>query len=320
MSQTKEDYAGPAEAAAVAPSLAWCGWSLRLPPQWRPLRVEGDGRTGNMMVGSATDATLRIRWARLSPARARRAWARRVRRAKGQPLARTPGGFTDCAILKPHKSAQTVWLGIAEEAGLLLDLVYNSAGDAKYVREIERVVLPSLAAEPLGTREGSHWAIFGARFVTPPGFTLLGQSLHLGEISLRLARGKDRLSVGQVYPSDLALARRPLKFWLRSWPWEKGALRRYREIGDVEMRDATLFPAGNRVVSPISGPSLLRLGRKRIRWPLGFLAPRRVVSAAVVDEQRGRILRAELESPGQPEESIVRDAILRMDASPAGVK
>lgn len=292
--------------------LSWCGWRLRMPPEGRPLRIEGNWRAGTMMVGSATDAMLRIRWARLSPARARRAWARRLRRSKGQRLDRAPSGFTDCAVLKPRKSAQTIWLGIAEEMGLLLDLVYSSADGARHLREIERVVLPSLAAEPAGGREGTHWSVFGARFVTPPGFTLLGQSLHLGEISLRLARGKDRLWVGQVYPADLALARRPLGFWLRSWPWEQHARRRFRATGE----DDKWQSAGGEGARA----GVIRHGRKRIRWPLGFLGPRRVVSAALVDERRGRILRAELESPREPEESIVRDAILKMDAVPAVVK
>ena len=62
---------------------------------------------------------------------------------------------------------------------------------------------------------------------------------------------------------------------------------------------------------------LIRHGRKSVRWPLGFLAARRVVSAAVVNEKLGRVFRAELESPREPDESLVREAVSRMDAAQA---
>lgn len=290
--------------ASKSPLLAWCGWRLRLPEDWRPLRLEGGWKAGRLMIGDATEAILKVAWARVPPARARAAWERRIRRAARERRTPVPRGFTECALLRPRKSAQAIWSGCAEPAGLLLEVVYSAAADASRRGRVENQVLPSLAAEAPEGVSGTCWSIFGAAFVAPSGWVLLGQSLHLGQISLRFARGKDRLSVGQVYPAGLALARRPLGFWLRSWPWEQKTLRRFRAAGDAQPWRL-----------PCDGgehAGLLRRGRKRIRWPLGFLAPRNVASAAVVDGTRGRILRAEIESPREGDESILRVAVLGM--------
>jgi hypothetical protein len=324
-------------------TLAWCGWRLRIPEEWRPLRLEGGPRKGTMMVGDATEAIFKASWARLRPAGARRWWRRRSRRG-GDALSPAPAGFTGCLIRREPKTDQAVLSACDEGTGLLLELVYNAAASRQRLAEMDGVVLPSLRSQVRRGGEPARWAIFGAAFGVPAGYELMGQSLHLGEISLRFARRKDRLCVGQVYPAELALKRRALSFWLRNWPWEERALRRFRasgadepwrlpggegddggrgdgggrgvvETGDGEMADGEL-PAGGRGGERVG---LIRRGRKSLRWPLRFLAGRRVLSVAVVDEPRGRILRAELVSPGEPEEPTLRKAILGMGDSAAPV-
>jgi hypothetical protein len=286
--------------------LAWCSWRLRMPEEWRPLRLEGTDRAGNVMIGTATEAILKVSWAKVPPARVKRLWSRRVKkRSATRREAPPPRGFADCAILRPRKGTRTTWVGCAQPAGLLLELVYSQAPGDGRANDVERLVLPSLAAEGPEDAAGSLWAIFGASFLAPRGFRLMGQSLHLGEVSLRLARGKDVLFLGQVYPADLALSRRPMGFWLWNWPWETNALRRFRARGeDRPWRVAT-------EEGEMAG--LLRRGRKRLRWPLGFLAPRRVVCGAVVDPRLGRILRGAVQSPAEPEESVLQAAVLGMN-------
>ncbi len=290
-------------------TLAWCGWRLRMPETWRPLRLEGGQRTGSMMIGDATEAKFKVSWASVAPSRAKRAWSRRRGRAGGQ--AETPpaaGGFSECRLLRSDQNAQAIWTGYAESAGLLVELVYNREGEAGGLAEIERTVLPSLAAE-VEEDGATLWSIFGTSFRVPRGFVLTDRSLHLGEISLRFARRKERLAVGQVYPAELALSRRPLGFWLRNWPWERNAARRFR--ADGEDRPWRVERGGDELAG------LLRAGRKALRWPLGFLGAQRTLSAAVVDGGLGRIFRAEIESPRGPDEAVLKEAIRHMDAETA---
>ena len=279
-----------------------------MPPDWRPLRLEGDAKAGSAMIGDTVEARLKVIWARVPPARAKRCWSRRLRRGAERVGIPSPRGFTECVLLRPKKGERTIWVGYSAPAGLVVELLYRNAAGRGKAGDLERFVLPSLQADPPGGG-GTFWSIFGASFVAPKGFALVGRSLHLGEISLRFARGKEVLSLGQVYPADLAISRRPLGFWLRNWPWERKTLRPHRALGEdrpwrVELESGAM-----------SG--LLRAGRKRVRWPLGFLAPRRVLSAAVVDASAGRILRAEVQSPRAPEESILAQAVRDMNR-PAG--
>ena len=280
--------------------LAWCGWRLRMPRDWRPLRLEGEARSGSAMIGDAVEARLKVSWVRVAKARAKRCWSRRLRRRAERVEQPPPRGFTDCVLLRPAKGRQLIWVGCAEGSGLVVELIYRRPEGPGRQDQVDRVVLPSLQAAPPGG-DGTLWSIFGASFVAPRGFALVGRSLHLGEISLRFARGREVLSLGQVYPADLALSRRPLGFWLRSWPWEQKALRRFRQLG--EDRPWRVERGGCELVG------LLRAGRKAVRWPLGFLAPRRVLSAAAVDVAAGRILRGELQSPGEPAESVLARAV-----------
>jgi len=289
--------------------LAWCGWRLRMPQDWRPLRLEGEAKAGSAMIGDAAKARLKVSWVQVPKARAKRCWSRRLRRVQAERVeSPPPRGFTDCILLRPQKGERLIWVGCAEGSGLVVELIYRRPEGRGRDDQVDRVVMPSLQAAPPG-EGGTFWSIFGAGFVAPGGFALAGRSLHLGEISLRFARGKEVLSLGQVYPADLALSRRPLGFWLRSWPWEQKALRRFRPLG--EDRPWRVQRRGGELAG------LLRAGRKAVRWPLGFLAPRRVLSAAAVDLSAGRILRGELQSPAEPGEPILARAIGDMNRAEA---
>ena len=42
--------------------LSWCGWSLPVPADWRPLKIEGGWERGAMMVGDADGPVFKILW------------------------------------------------------------------------------------------------------------------------------------------------------------------------------------------------------------------------------------------------------------------
>ena len=100
--------------------------------------------------------------------------------------------------------------------------------------------------------------------------------------------------VRQVYPSDLALARRPLEKWLSStsfkerrfftpsgdaWEWEV-------EIGGRDLR------------------GLMVTGDKRLPWPIGRITAKVTAAAVLHDEETGRLLLAEYDEPTRPPDAI----------------
>ena len=42
--------------------LAWCGWEMPVPRDWRPVDVDGEWVRGAMIVGDREQAILQIKW------------------------------------------------------------------------------------------------------------------------------------------------------------------------------------------------------------------------------------------------------------------
>jgi hypothetical protein len=109
--------------------------------------------------------------------------------------------------------------------------------------------------------------------------------------------------VRQIYPAALALARRQLPRWLgpRSFPER----RRWLPIGEPIPWSV---PVGDRELAGLLQPAVKRFGE-----PFGRFGVRRAVSAAVVDERLDRILMAEIDSPGDPDDRVLCDVLAGMN-------
>ena len=286
---------GQFSTSGSALALAWAGWQMRVPSDWRPLSVSGGAAQGAMMLGDASRPLMRIKWARPSGRRfdAERWIRRRVRSAAGkhagvEPTDASPdfrpGAFARAA--GGRKTRRRLWYGYAPRAGIALELVISAeAGGGRPVR-MDRGMLASLRAS--GPDEPTCWAVFDASFVAPPPFVYRASRLHLGDIALCLtAGGGRRLLMRQVYPAKLALSRRELARWLQYPPFKEH--RKVRPAGEPERWTVQSFGRA------LEG--LLRKCPKRLPAPLGACGPRWSVSGVLVDDRMDRLLLVEHDVP-----------------------
>jgi hypothetical protein len=98
-----------------------------------------------------------------------------------------------------------------------------------------------------------------------------------------------RIAVRQVYPAEIALARRGLEAWVRSWPFRER--RRYRADGGAEVWQSTAAGEG--------ACGVLVRGRKRFAAPLGGCASRHSCAAGLAPASLGRVCVAEVDHPAR---------------------
>lgn len=291
--------------------LAWGGWRLRIPSNWRPLDIENARDKGRVVVGTNEVAGLQVKWwtpeKRFDPA----AWGMRRARAIGAGAklraGPRPPGFTETVRVrrkgaKPEEN-MLFWFGFARAARLAVELIVNAGTlDAADLRLLVRHGLPSLRARAPDTATG--WSVFDTSFESPPGFFLVERRLNLGDMCLVFrAPNRTRMSLRQVYPASLALARRPIEKWLRDTPFKE--YRRYKPAGETEPWQIASFARSLR--------GWKRRGRKRLSWPLGACAPRVTLTAAAHDEQLDRLLFAEYDAGREYDEAAVAQALGRMN-------
>ena len=171
--------------------LAWAGWRLRAPRDWRPLGLGGAGREGFLVLGDARQPVVRIRWVR--PGRRRfdaRRWVLRcAKRIAGRtckveeadaspasgtrfPPARAAGAspafdVTARVVAKDPRGEAPVWAwyGFSASAGLGLELVASGQIDTRQRKALDEIVLPSLGATP--AEAPSRWSVIEASFLSP---------------------------------------------------------------------------------------------------------------------------------------------------------
>lgn len=302
-----------ASLAAMETRIAWAGWELPVPAEWRPLKVTGDQTRGEMMLGDAVQPLLLLRW--WQPAEARDAfdaefWLQtRFRNLRTAPAAAAPcpAGITHAAwaldIAAGGNASKSLWYGYAPGRHLVLELVLTSLVADAVRAEVLARRLPQLRVT--AADGASAWALFSVGFMSPPGFTLVGKHLYAGDIALRFARGtagvQERLLLRQVYPATLALARRTPQRWLEATPFREA--RRLR--GDT-------FVAWN-CDTPRALSGWQRHGWKRLRFPLGRLRPRHSTALIATDPELDRLLIAEHDAPADAGLAVTREALLAMN-------
>ena len=82
--------------------VAWMGWQMRIPPDWRPLRIAGEWARGKVIVGSANEPAMQIAWwrpnrKRFDPARWVRRRLRSLKVRDGGPDGPAPPDFSETA-------------------------------------------------------------------------------------------------------------------------------------------------------------------------------------------------------------------------------
>ncbi len=255
------------------------------------------------MIGDASQAVIQMRWWRPRSARFDAAdWVRRrAKRIAGAHSVRSDGpaptGFESTAWIPAGSTrkttARSIWYGYAPAARVVIEAVVNTTVPAPLKRAAEKGFLRSLRAAAID--EPTRWAVFGSSFETPAGYRLRRQSLKLGDQAIELlADGGRRLVVRQVYPSDLALTRRPLDKWLSSTSFKER--RFFVPTGDAWEWEVEI---GGRDLQ-----GLMVTGEKRLPWPLGPITAKVTAAAVLHDEETGRLLLAEYDEPTRRPDAI----------------
>ena len=291
---------------------AWGGWMMKIPPTWRPLKIEDKSGTGRIILGDSSEAVAQIKWSRQSgrnfdPGR----WLKQRIKAVASKSAvidndPAPAEFEQAAWIDQtapsKKRPMSVWYGYSSKAKLLMEAILNNEIDEKTQRIFRMKVLPSLRVcdDTLSTK----WSFFDVSFESPAGFTLKTKRLNVGDMALEFTSKKDgRLLVRQVYPASLALQRRKMDKWVRSFPHKEH--RHYKQFNDAENWKVESFERN------ING--LICRGQKRLPFPLGFCAPRFTISAISHDTQLDRLLIVEYDGKRPEADGAVSDIISRMN-------
>jgi hypothetical protein len=292
--------------------LAWAGWMMKIPPKWRPLKIEDKPDSGKMILGDSSRAVAQIKWSR-PPSRNFDSgrWLKQRIKAVASKSAKidsdpAPAEFEQAAWVSrtdsSKKKPMSLWYGYSPKARLLMEVVLNNEIDEKTQRIFRTKVLPSLRVcdHSLSTK----WAFFDVSFESPAGFTLKTKRLNVGDMALELTSKKDgRLLVRQVYPASLALQRRKMDKWVRSYPHKEH--RHYKQLNDTENWKVESFERN------IDG--LICRGQKRLPFPLGFCAPRFTISAISHDAQLDRLLIVEYDGKKPEADNAVSNIISRMN-------
>ncbi|MCH7910120.1 MAG: hypothetical protein IIB38_10940 [Candidatus Hydrogenedentes bacterium] len=288
--------------------LAWARWKVKIPVNWRPLRVENRDSSGHLMLGDSEQATVQFKWwnpptkgfdiSRWLDKRLR-SMGKKVRAEEEAPAAFRFDRSLWLPEVRTRKGAvSSVWYGYSARAPLVLEVVVN-CGAGPEVRDLAKnLLLPSLdvSAADAPTR----WSVYDTSFESPPGYTIYKSRLHLGAISLFLENGRRQLMLCQVYPGTAALAKKPLETWL-----DISSLK-----GKWHSSAAMQGPAAVKV-GAFSG--LERAVTKRRPFPLGRLAQRHCVAVVAHDQALDRLLLAEHISPDTTESKFVSNAVRSMN-------
>lgn len=291
--------------------LAWCGWEMRIPADWRPLDIQGEWTRGQMMVGDAEGAVFQVKWWRPKSKRFNpESWlGQHVRKWSVEAVVRgpQPRSFSPTAFLSevPSKGggSRAIWYGYCAPANLVLEVAVNRGVDERLQKIVIEKAMPGLRARAMD--EGLKWAIYDVSFVSPPGYIIRDWKLFSGDITLRLIneREKSRLLLRQVYPAGTALERRALGAWLRQFPFKE-----HRRYTPEASNDPWCVELGSR-----RWKGIRRRGRKQLAFPLNWVGRRRSIAGGVTDPELDRLLLVEYDSRSEDGEGVARSAVRQMN-------
>lgn len=291
--------------------LAWEGWSVKIPADWRPLKIDGNHGRGSMMVGNAEKAIMLVKWWRPEdrPSFSVEEWLKHRFKKLGtvpteEPSAPRPNGFSKTAwvveLESKDGSSKTIWYGHAPAAGMVLEVVLNCNVEKYLQQKVIKKILPGLQVN--SRNEETPWALYEVSFLSPQGFILNQRHLCSGDVALEFVKGKtETLLVRQVYPAGLAMKRRTYERWLEEYPFKEHRRFKLQTIKHWE----------HNVPRRMTG--MKRYGWKQLSFPLGFCSRRFSSAVAATDEEIDRTLIAEYMSRQDMADDVVVKAIERMN-------
>lgn len=282
-----------------------------------------------MTVGDSTQAHMQIKW--FEPPRRNfifQQWAQhrtqaiQRRRTINAQTIRIAGTPEPCWIVTGSSvahSCRTITYVYSKEASLVVELVSltHVSGKPTHKNKALNDGVPPKVSDPAALLGNAHplfaldfspyqsptrWAVFNVSFRTPAGFDIEYHRLNLGDMALRLIdKSAQRLLLRQVYPSEAALARRPLIGWLDDRPFKE------------HKRFKLTQPPSPLTLDETTRCGLIRSGRKRLPFPLGFIGPRQSISGIIHDTHLKRLLIAEYDASDRADHATLLEAIENMN-------
>jgi len=261
---------------------AWQGWKLRIPRSWNPVKLDGNWERGQALLADLDRTKLALRWEKprrrkFNPDKwAHSAMIGEVGRlaaleAKALPLR---GVAESQLYLDPDPPGRDVWMGFFQTSGRAVQMVYHAR---RRDRALAEEIAPSLEDTP-ADREMA-WSVFDLSCRSPAGFALREQRLNAGDLSLMFTRKREWVMVRQIAVAKLALARMGLDKLLSQQLQKQKHYAGSAEVRQIEM-----------------GRGLKGLGRsseRRTRFGWMRWLPREIMTAALHDEARDRIIIAQ---------------------------
>ncbi|MCF7855774.1 MAG: hypothetical protein K9N51_13315 [Candidatus Pacebacteria bacterium] len=298
--------------ASSTTPIAWAGWMTRVPRGWRPLRIRGTWKNGEMALGDPAKSILQINWQRppkkhFNPER----WLKKWRKALSSETIAESGketsadfspAMTLAGVDKPSGRHYPCWCGYSEQADLIVEIRTSATTEKDDERVLRELILPALRATPADAP--THWALFECSYVTPTGYKYTDYELNAGDIAIRLeSEDATSLVIRQLYPADLALQRRDLTDWLYSLPFKERLARR------------TVSGPHDIVVASFGSElhGVMRHGKRTLRTLLRFVTCAVFVEAVVLDEDQNRLCFAHFDARKRVDEKVLKYVLANMN-------
>ena len=280
--------------------IAWQGWSLDVPADWNPVRIEGGWRSGFVLLADLHKPRLGLRWGAVGGKRfTADIWARSAMRDEVGVIAAKEAKPLACGPFEasihypePEPPGRDVWAGFSRTSGRGAELIYHAQQRDNVLAD---QVVPTL-------RDGApdqpqSWSVFDLSCVAPAGMRLKSHLFNAGDLRLAFAcaRTGRYASIRQIAVAKLALSRMPLANWLAD------------ELRSRSLHYAASTEASEREHQTTDGRALCGLCRSlERRWRSFFMRwiPRELEVAALHDEARDRLVLVQASSRDLLEEVV----------------
>jgi len=293
--------------------IAWAGWSMAVPSDWVPLKIEGTHRKGLMMIGNSDQPIVLVQWEWPQDRKFDgSSWLKQRFKTLGAVPERDaprPRGFTNTAWLKDMQVREgrnkALWCGYAKDPGIAVEVVAVRFDGESTQHDVFDAAVRAMSVDR--AEKGCKWCVYDISFTSPPGFTLKRKHLFSGDIAFQFKNdNRETLLLRQVYPAALAVKRRTLERWLEVTPFTE----RHHLPRDARKYD---WNCSKR----INARGIKINEWKRLPSPLGWLKPNYSMAVAAVDEALDRLLIAEHRTAEKRNNELTEWSIQNMNTIPS---
>jgi hypothetical protein len=214
--------------------MAWQGWTLALPAEWSPIKIEGDFARGFFAVADLERQRIGVRWQAVKTTTDARALVAEAMQREVGRLAcdesvesSSPDWTAARLYVEPEPPGRDVWVAHSRATNRVIEIVYHAPRRDRVLRDD---IVPFVQDRGEAAGAAMHWSVFWLDIHLPEPMKLTGQRLNVGDLTLSFAARRGAMVVRQIAAAGVALNRRPLESWLATL----GEPKRYKPTGGPE--------------------------------------------------------------------------------------